>query len=324
MSTIQYSRAITIHDFEGTELGNGNTIADKKRAKTFLTNVKNALDGLKKLTTGRTLLDEIDDTGKTVDIICAGPGKDGCAMTKPNGNFASQYAAQIVSFRPTVLNLEQGTKDRSSNKGIAGRTVDMPSRGEEYHLKKVAELRGFEETDENMAPEFANIMKRARAKYPTPFKTLSQLTGVERIKLLNMAVGKERIDDDTYFKICVYMYDFLTPGEGCNTVVRLVFDVGLAGTDGKRNYKKSADAVEPRIMAGHELIHAWRMMTGRRLVRSGWEEEAMTVGLGFAAGWRITENRLRLEAGQPRRPNYSGLTQVSSNWAAGWKGSANQ
>lgn len=37
-------------------------------------------------------------------------------------------------------------------------------------------------------------------------------------------------------------------------------------------------AVPVEIMPGHEPIHAWRMMVGRRIVNDGWEE-AMTTGI---------------------------------------------
>jgi Effector protein len=323
MTITQYSQAIRIHDFEGSELGNGNTIQDPKRAKQFIKNVTAAADGLKKLATGRLLLEEINNSGKTVDIILAAKGKDGCAMTVPNGNFQAQVNAMVKSFRPFVTNLEHAQKDNSANLGIKGRNLQMPSRAVEFYQRQVDQHLGGQ-TAEAMLPEFQKIIERASRRYSDPFKMLSQLTGINLIELFQMSKGKKPIDDSTYFKICVYFYEFLQPGPGCNTAVRLEFDVGLADTKGGRNYKKSVDAVEPRIMLAHELIHAWRMMKGRRIVRRGWEEEAMTVGLAFAAGWPITENRLRMEAGQPRRSSYSGLTDVSSHWAKDWKGSRNQ
>jgi hypothetical protein len=316
MATYQFSRAITVHDFEGTELGNGASITDRKRANKFLDNVKDALKGLKKTPTGYKLIDEIDNSGKTCDIILAAPGKDGCAMTKPNGDFSAQFASQIKSFRPGVMNLEIGQRDRTQNKGIKGRDETMPTRAEEFYEKKYTQQMGFKQTAANTGGELKVILDRMQSRYGDPLKFMSQITGKNTITLYRMANGVEPVDDRTYYQICVHFYDFLTPGAGCNTVVRLGFDVGLTGTGGGKNYKKDADAVDPRVMAGHELIHAWRMMKGKRIVRAGWEEEAMTVGLAFAAGWEMTENRLRGELGQPRRNRYAGSVDVSSHWAS--------
>jgi len=320
-----YSTAIRIHDFEGVALGNGNTIADAKRAKGFVDNVSKALDGLYKLGTGRKLIDEIDTSGKTVDIFLACSGKDGCAMTSPANNFAAQYSSQIVPFRPFVRNLEIGQRDRTANKGThPDNWAQTPTKAEAYYEKEVVKHLGASQTDKSTAPEFDALIKRAAAKYGDVLRVMGQLTGKSTVELFQMAKGVRPMDDSTYYKICVYFYEFLTPGPGCNTQVRLQYEVGLTGTDGKTRYKKDASAVDPRVMAGHELIHAWRMMNGRRLVRSGWEEEAMTVGLGFAAGWPMTENRLRQEAGHPRRSSYSGMTDVSSHWASQWKSSSVQ
>jgi hypothetical protein len=82
---------------------------------------------------------------------------------------------------------------------------------------------------------------------------------------------------------------------------------------GKTQYQVDVDAVRADVMLGHELIHAWRMMTGRRIVARGWEEEMMTVGLGPGADLPFTENKLRSEAGHPLRTSYN----LSPSTAAG-------
>jgi hypothetical protein len=65
MTTLVFGK-ITIHDFEGTELGNGVQM-DAKRGSKFLDNVHKALQGLSKLTTSNKLLNEIAASGKTAN-----------------------------------------------------------------------------------------------------------------------------------------------------------------------------------------------------------------------------------------------------------------
>jgi hypothetical protein len=64
----------------------------------------------------------------------------------------------------------------------------------------------------------------------------------------------------------------------------------------------------PTVALGHELIHAWRAMTGMVLFDYGWEEEAMTVGLPPFSFMEYTENRLRIEYGDLAiRPDYQNI-----------------
>src|SRR5690606_12276370 len=62
------------------------------------------------------------------------------------------------------------------------------------------------------------------------------------------------------------------------------------------------------VVLAHELVHAWRVLTGRGLYFSGWEEEGMTVGLPPLSYMRFTENRFRIEfntTGRTIRPAYA-------------------
>lgn len=61
-------------------------------------------------------------------------------------------------------------------------------------------------------------------------------------------MGVDSPDRDSYFKIVADFYEFFPPGTGVDTVVLM-----SAGAD---------RATPDYIQLGHELIHAWRMMTG--------------------------------------------------------------
>ena len=82
-----------------------------------------------------------------------------------------------------------------------------------------------------------------------------------------------------------------------------------------RNEKEVGKLVAVAVL-GHELIHAWRMMAGRRIVTQGWEEEAMTAGVGPFLNWKFTENSLRSELKLPLRAKYQ-TGQCSSELVSG-------
>jgi hypothetical protein len=110
------------------------------------------------------------------------------------------------------------------------------------------------------------------------------------------------------------LYDFLTPGPGCATSIRFQsydsfrrdfggdFDeLEVGAFETKKNVWRNLMSV----ILGHELIHAWRMMTGKRLVFAGaWEEEAMTTGVGPFLDWSPSENSMRKEFSMPLRAKY--------------------
>ena len=45
-------------------------------------------------------------------------------------------------------------------------------------------------------------------------------------------------------------------------------------------------------------------MAGRRVVFNGWEEEAMTSGIGPFSNWKLTENDFRRDLNLKRRKTY--------------------
>jgi hypothetical protein len=125
-----------------------------------------------------------------------------------------------------------------------------------------------------------------------------------------MAAGKRKIPPLVDARLRSYLYDFLTPGDGCSCHV--VFNHLRDNlSDRHKRYLPPTHTWEnrpPGIALGHELIHAWRVVTGMVLFEYGWEEEAMTVGLPPFSNMPLTENRLRIEYGSLAiRPDYQNI-----------------
>ena len=77
----------------------------------------------------------------------------------------------------------------------------------------------------------------------------------------------------------------------------------------------------PWIALAHELIHAWRIVTGRVVFHPSQDlhyyyEEAMTVGFAPYDRCEFTENKFRLRAEQPRRSYYGPSTKLKTESAA--------
>ncbi len=314
----QYSPGIEIHKKYGKHLfDSGAKVGHAMgfwEGKGFVSRVKKALDNMKKLPTGKKLIQAIDASGRTCHIFSGGAmtyaspadggdqigGFDGCCLPKNMRDFREfNIDRMVVSFREFVHNAPLASKN------VADDSPDGLSRFQRTLKRMYLENVGIEHTQSS---ELARIVLRYESAHGGDgWEAMARRVGKPVNWLLNVSLGSQQCDDDTYYKICFLFYDYLTPGAGIDTQVRLVpsIKIGIAGVEGDAAFDYSnADAVREDIMIGHELIHAWRMMVGRRVVRDGWEEEAMTVGLWAAAGFPFTENRLRAEAGMPTRNTY--------------------
>jgi hypothetical protein len=123
-----------------------------------------------------------------------------------------------------------------------------------------------------------------------------------------------------------HIMDYLTPGSGTGAWV--VWDPLLVSVGKDLPSDKRAPWMDRPawIALGHELIHGWRLVSGRCVFRPGalseyYYEEAMTVGLPPYDQCRITENRLRLAKGEPLRTFYGEPTEDQSKRAAAKHGS---
>lgn len=107
---------------------------------------------------------------------------------------------------------------------------------------------------------------------------------------------------------------YILPGRGADTRVRIGDSIGQYYSsylpDVIWRYSGWMQFQDAHVIVVHELVHALRIMEGRRVVDRGWEEEAMTVGLAPFDSEEFSENRYRREcamalAGAHNDPAYS-------------------
>ena len=277
-----------VHGFTGANLGNGTAMSDKE-GKAFCDLVQSSLKRLNKLPTGLKIVNEIILKGKPCTIFSGDLANSGAAMPLTQ-SIQSQIDATVVYFMPRhkVQSWKQGGTHPG---GINPKLKD--------NMGKALAAVGAPVKKASTAPEFQKLMNRARSKFGDITSFIGRITGHTPEEIHEMAEGTRAMDRETFFKICYNFYEFLEPGPGVPVAVR---------------FRPEPD-IPDHVLLGHELIHAWRMIHGRRLVMGGsmYDEEMMTVGLGIFAHWPYTENQLRREAGIAARTKY-GKIDVSSTY----------
>lgn len=322
---LQLSRSISVETVHGSRYKHGGAYAaqpidNKKEQDHFLGVVKSAFKKLTKLPTGRRLVAEMDGSGHTCVIFRGDEFNGGAAIMQDTGNIRAtleRYALPLSDYGTMLIS------DDFDTTAVDPRT-EIP--------KRVGAVRDyydgqFTDTEIDMRTNnyvFQTIYNRIERKHQDALTFMSRTTGVSRQKIDAYRFGEERITTSDNFRLSLGLYNWLIPGVGADTAVRLTPGIGIKSDNkvsvskwlkGKSQYDLDVDAVRADIMLGHELVHAWRMMTGMRIVAKGWEEEMMTVGLGPGAWLPYTENKLRMEAGHPLRTSYnlSPSTTAGSN-----------
>jgi Effector protein len=271
----QYSAGIVIRGIRK----DGASIEPIKGSKAgeFIDATRNWLDELKRLPTGAQLLAEIDDSGHVVDI----------------------YRTWDI----TKGNLQGGDNDDAMVVPLDGVYGDGTT-----ELARVLDRACQDMSGRSSAEKFFNIGK-AKPRF-LPRDAVARLVGTTPADLAAMAKGTKAIPPSVDAKLRSYLYDFLTPGDGCSCYVVFNHLRDNLSERHKRYLPNSHNWMNrpPGIALGHELIHAWRVVSGRVLFDYGWEEEAMTVGLPPFSNMPFTENRLRVEyGGLAVRPDYENI-----------------
>ncbi len=273
---LQYSSGILI---KGARRKTHNILAlNPAKATEFVNATRDWLNALKKTSVGAALLAAIDASGHEVEIYRTwdatggnyqGGDDPGLAMVKP---FETRYTDGTTELQDVLDRSSQDTSGRSKLQKFFG--IGKPR------------------------PKF---LKR---------DAVARLVGVTPSDLSLMEKGKKPIPPVVDARLKSYLYHFLTHGKGCpcHVVFNHLRDNLSPAHKTYLPMSHNWQHRPPGIALGHELIHAWRVVTGMVLFHYGWEEEAMTVGLPPYSFMDFTENRLRIEyGGLAIRPDYQNL-----------------
>lgn len=273
-----YSAAIRIKGGRRGDLGTGSL--STRKANEFMQTTKACLDAVKATKTGARLIAEINASNHTVDIYRTWAIDEG----NYQGGDSEQAGVSMVVELDTVH--PDGSTELHNVLSMA--CQDLSHRSKLQKLFRVGKAR----------PRFLNR------------DSIARLVGISSRDLKSMESGKKAIDARTDAKLRVYLYDFLSRGTGESCYV--VFNHKRDNlSDRHKRYLPSSHNWEhrpPAVALAHELIHAWRVMTGQVLFEYGWEEEAMTVGLPPFGNMPLSENRVRVEwGGLAVRPDYQNI-----------------
>ena len=157
--------------------------------------------------------------------------------------------------------------------------------------------------------QLAHLLDRASRQFLNR-DAIARLLNIPVHDFKAMEAGTKAIDANTDARLRSYLYDFLKPGPG--TDCHIGFNhVRLSISEEHKRHLPASEYYKNRpvpVALAHELVHAWRVMVGRKLYSRGWEEEAMTVGLPPFSNMKYTENRFRVEfGGLAIRPEYQYL-----------------
>lgn len=305
MLTHHFNRSIRIVGGAGDTLQKVAVLPNVKAQVEFIDLIVEQLEILKDLMTGAELISAIENTGKTVTIFLDGNKKGSCAQMNPE-NTNTFIDRLVKSFRPPAKG------------SYAEKFVEKPDPG--TWTKATPRRRDDATQDEKTKfyRYYTQELTRVIDRSPLSREMIGRLIGLNSQDVKDMEDGRKVIDDSTYYKLAYVLYEWLTPGPGIHTQVR--FDASVDPQHEGAKPQKNWEAAPLHVALGHELIHAWRMMAGRRVVPiTGWEEEAMTVGLPPFASMRLTENLLRVQSGAAVRFKYASPAVANADFMEKYK-----
>ena len=306
---------------------------DMKEFEPFRDHVVDLMTVVASAKAGRRLFQYLDATNKRVRVHSGADFQDNACKMDPNTADNGKNSS-ILSFRPAHHNNPLGLK--GSEKAWRGLDPTDDRSATKANVKQQVAGFGMAVTKAETAPVLDAVLARTQmgntlspqmsnTRFSKPKEQLPKRLNISAAAFKDMYEGRAYIPDDVYYPLCFLLYDYMIPGAGTNAQVRIMNPMTFA-----YDFKNDIDAIKAKkatreqkaitleaVVFAHELIHAWRMMAGRRVVTGGWEEEAMTTGIGPFSGWRMTENVVRGELGLHTRTSYASPTH-SSNIAMSW------
>jgi hypothetical protein len=319
--------AIVVVGWAGKALTQGREMT-RPEFEPFEARVVKLLEKLRATRSGHLLFDCLTRTGKTVRIHSGGDYDDNAAKMDPNIT-ANGLLAEIKPFRPAHHNLPLALK--GSEQAWRGQvpTDDRSAKKAEIKQQMINLGRATKKAD--TVPILHAMLNRAHlgmtldpaitnSRFRRPELELPPRIGISSAQFDDMLTGMAYMTDTVYYSLCFLLYDYALSGGGTNAQIRIMnqmtFDHDFKNdVAAEKKFGRSTAETALRLDAvilGHELIHAWRMMAGRRIVAGGWEEEAMTSGIGPFSSWKLTENVLRGDLGLSTRKSYANPGHSSS------------
>jgi Effector protein len=306
--------------WQGKSLAQGKVL-DMGEFVPFRDRIVVLLEKIRATNTGVLLFQTILKTGKTVRIHTGDDWDDNAAKMDPNIS-ANGVAAAVKPFRPAHYNVELTLK--GNEKAWRGQDIRDDRSVQKAQIKAQMATLGQATHKAETAPVLKAVLNRTHLgmnldpqitnnRFINPMTQLPQRLNISANDFDDMVNAMRYMPDAVYYPLCFLLYDYMLPGAGTDTQVRVMnaktfehdFNNDLQSeskmTRGKQETAVRLDAV----VLAHELIHAWRMMSGRRIVSGGWEEEAMTSGIGPFSSWRMTENSFRSDLGLKQRRTYA-------------------
>ena len=287
-----YNAGIRVVGAFGQQFHDMVEIASPADARLFVAFTTKQLDALAALTSGAALLQEIARSGHRCTIACA---KRKGSQTTAESESASTLVDRFPrSFRPP---------HKLAPDPPAASSAESHQKKMEWLRKNPGSMKGWQL--DQPAAYYAEELRRVVNRSGVPRQVLAGLVGKTEQQLEEMMAGTREVDDTTNYKLQLYLYEHLTPGRGINTYI--AFDAGVRSqcAEAAKGDWVDGESQVPPIVLGHELIHAWRMMVGRRIYKGGVGEEHMTAGLPPYTTMKFSENKLRVDAKLALRDFYS-------------------
>lgn len=318
--------AIQVVGWQGKSLTQGREMT-RLEFQPFEQRMIRLLEKLRATKSGRFLFESLVRTGRMVRIHSGDDYDDNACKMDPNIATGGPVA-EIKPFRPAHHNVPLALK--GSEQAWRGLDANDNRTAQKQNIKNQMVGLGRAVSKEETAPVLQAMLNRThlgmtldpaitQSRFMRPHVELPQRLNISSTDFDNMLHGLMYMPDDVYYPLCFLLYDYATPGGGTNAQVRVMnqmtFDHDFANDvrdEGKvlRSTQETATRLDAVIL-GHELIHAWRIMAGRRVVAGGWEEEAMTSGIGPFSRWKLTENALRSDLSLTQRKLYANPSHSS-------------
>lgn len=286
----------------------------------FIDAVQEALNMISSCDNGFNLLNEIRNARHEVLILKAGSGGNTC-VTATHTLETCNAACYREVLSPNLLFDKLNSFDPGQK---------------EYAVKKCEKLFGAQKPTIpiTIGKKTTQIPQAHKAKRDRPHRTdqavswAFQMTSVDPTSEKNFQEKLNMVFMLRAGLVGYHIQPHLTPGTG--TEAWVVWDPLLdrVGTDLPPKEQAPWMTRPTWVGLAHELIHGWRLATGRCVfnwyMAENYYEEAMTVGLPPYDGCCYTENRFRRSKGIDLRTYYGEETRNQSQYAQKKHGTVEQ